>query len=59
MKPDSRENLQWVHGLILGVMYSLPEDKDKKEIKDALRCASRVINDVLCEEKEEEEESET
>lgn len=57
MKPDSRENLQWVHGLILGVMYSMPEDK--KEIKDALRCASRVINDVLHEEKEEEEDSET
>lgn len=56
MKPDSRENLQWVHGLILGVMYSMPEDK--KEVKDALRCASRVINDVLCKEKEEEEDSE-
>lgn len=55
MKPDSRENLQWVHGLIPGVMYSMPEDQ--KEIKDALRCASRVINDVL--ENEEEEDSET
>lgn len=56
MKPDSRENLQWVCGLILGVVYSMPEDE--KEIKDALRCASRVINQVLCEEKEEEEDSE-
>lgn len=57
MKPDSRENLQWAHGLILGVMYSLLEDK--KEIKDALCCASRVINEVLDEEKKEEEDSET
>lgn len=56
MKPDSRENLQWVYGLILGVMYSMPEDK--KEIKDALRCAARMIDKVLCEEKEEEEDSE-
>lgn len=57
MKPDSREKLQWVHGLILGVMYSMPEDK--KEIKDALRCAARVIDAVLCKKNEEEEESET
>lgn len=56
MKPDSRENLQWVHGLILGVMYSMPEDR--REVKDALRYASSVINEVLHEKKEEEEDSE-
>lgn len=57
MKPDSRETLQRARGLVLGVLYSMPEDK--KEIKDDLCCASIAIYDVLREEKEEEEDSET
>ena len=45
MKRDNAENLHWARGMVNGIAYALP--KEKEEVKQALHAVAVVIGEVL------------
>lgn len=45
MNRDKAENLHWAMGMVNGIAYALPTDKE--EVKQALHAVASVIGNVL------------
>lgn len=45
MNRDNAENLHWAMGMVNGIAYALPTDKE--EVKQALHAVATVIGKVL------------